>query len=1056
MKGIKKSKKILAVFLTVIMIAALTPLNVLAKQQIYKGNTRSIPKFYRGTELNKLPNIKSDRLKVKSKLDSKLLKLSGKQKKDSGKTKEGIIAEMKALKQIVPSGEYVKVAEKSAYSDVAHVYIKLKTAEGRKIVEPYTFKIVNEDKVNKLLSAWVDTNKLEQLEALDEVVKINTVVQPKTNVDKEGDELHRANIVRGLPNGPTGAGIKVGVISDGVDHLSDSIAKKALTSQITVLSNEVGGDEGTAMLEIVHALAPEAGLYFHDCGSDVMDFNQAIDELAAAGCNIIVDDISWITEPFFEDGIVANHVKQVIEKTGIIYTSSAGNFAQSHYSGLYYNDGSNNNDFSAGKDQKYKNMYVDIQPGQSVTIVLQWDDPFSSSNNDYDLFLRSDGRGNLASSEDKQQGDGSSPLEVIDYYNYTNSTIEARIDINNYKGAAAPKLLNLYIYGDNYLNNVVASNSIFGQAALPEVIAAGAIEVSSSNLIANYSSQGPVVHLNGQTRKKPDVCGAAGVSVTGVGGFPTTFSGTSAAAPHIAAIAALLWSKNSKMTNSEIRNLIANNSVDLGTKGCDDVFGYGRADAYNAYAAMDSTVVYKPAIGVALDRIQVNLKVGEVTNLTATVSPSDATNKNVIWSSNTPLIATVDSNGKITAVGKGTATIKATTIDGGYIASCNVTVIQPVTGVNLDKTQISLKVGEETKLSAAVSPSGASNKNIIWASNNPLIAAVDSNGKVTTAGKGTTTITVTTLDGGYTASCNITVTTETVRYGGASRFETAVQVSNAGWTTSENVVLVNAYGFADALAGVPFAYLKDAPILLTDANSIPKSTMDEITRLGAKNIYILGGTGVVSQNIENDLENKQYNVVRLAGTDRFDTGIKIGNEVMKNNTSKTAIVTTAYNYPDALSIGSYAAIQKYPILYTETNVLSTKTKEFIKNNGITKVIIPGGVGAVSEAAANELRSIGVIVERISGADRYETGLNIVNQFKSSFKNDVILATGSDFPDALAGGVLAAKKQIPILLVDKNYVSDGVKNYIKANGDINMYILGGTGVVPDSVIDFIKK
>jgi len=297
---------------------------------------------------------------------------------------------------------------------------------------------------------------------------------------------------------------------------------------------------------------------------------------------------------------------------------------------------------------------------------------------------------------------------------------------------------------------------------------------------------------------------------------------------------------------------------------------------------------------------------------------------------------------------------------------------------------------------------------------------------------------------------------QTVRYGGASRFETAVQVSNAGWTSSENVVLVNAYGFADALAGVPFAYLKDAPILLTDANSIPKATMDEITRLGAKNIYILGGTGVVSQNIENDLENKQYNVVRLAGTDRFDTGIKIGNEVMKNNTSKTAIVTTAYNYPDALSIGSYAAIQNYPILYTETNVLSTKTKEFIKNNGITKVIIPGGVGAVSEAAANELRSIGVIVERISGADRYETGLNIVNQFKSSFKNDVILATGSDFPDALAGGVLAAKKQIPILLVDKNYVSDGVKNYIKANGDINMYILGGTGVVPDSVIDFIKK
>ena len=476
------------------------------------------------------------------------------------------------------------------------------------------------------------------------------------------------------------------------------------------------------------------------------------------------------------------------------------------------------------------------------------------------------------------------------------------------------------------------------------------------------------------------------------------------------------------------------------------------------YSAVCDITVEKAVSGVRVDKSKVRLELDRAINLTATIYPSDANNKNVTWISSNNSVATVDPYGKVTAVGQGEATITARTEDGGYSESCYVTVIKPVTLVFIYWSHLDLRVGEVVDIDAEVSPADATNRNVIWSSSNPLIATVDNDGKITAVRKGAATITATSSDGPY-ASCEVTVTGETVitpiRYGGASRFETAVKVSNAGWQASQNVVLVNAYGFADALTGVPFAYLKDAPILLTDVNSIPKATSDEISRLGAKNIYILGGTGVISQNVEKELKNKQFNVVRLAGTDRFDTGIQIGNEVMKSNLSKTAVVTTAYNYPDALSISSYAAMQHYPILYTEINVLNPKVKEFIKNNGITKIIIPGGTGAVSETVVTELSKNGITVERISGSDRYETGLNIVKHFKSSFKNDVILATGSDFPDALAGGVLAAKKQIPVLLVDKNYVSDGVKSYIRANGDINMYILGGTGVVPDNVIDFIK-
>lgn len=297
---------------------------------------------------------------------------------------------------------------------------------------------------------------------------------------------------------------------------------------------------------------------------------------------------------------------------------------------------------------------------------------------------------------------------------------------------------------------------------------------------------------------------------------------------------------------------------------------------------------------------------------------------------------------------------------------------------------------------------------------------------------------------------------EEVRYAGGNRFETAVEVSKSGWLSSSDVVLANAYGFADALTGVPFAYIKDAPILLTEANVIPAATRDEMKRLGARNVYILGGVGVVSQEVEDELRGKGYFVYRLAGSNRFETALQVGNAVLKNNQTKTAILTTAYNYPDALAISSYAAMKKYPIIFTEAATLNSKTKEFIKNNGITNIIISGGVGAVSENVEKELKNSGIAVERIAGTDRYNTACNIVSKYKASFKNSIMIATGTDFPDALAGGVLAAKRQIPILLVSKDYVKDEVKNYIYSNCYGYLYVLGGTGVIPDSTVNKIMN
>ena len=144
------------------------------------------------------------------------------------------------------------------------------------------------------------------------------------------------------------------------------------------------------------------------------------------------------------------------------------------------------------------------------------------------------------------------------------------------------------------------------------------------------------------------------------------------------------------------------------------------------------------------------------------VIPADATNQNVSWSSSDATIASVDKNGVVTGIAIGTATITVTTEDGGYTADCVVSVVKkdvtPVTGVKLDKTSASLKVGESLALIATVIPDDATNKNVSWSSSNSKVATVI-NGVVKAVADGKATITVTTEDGGYTSTCEVTVTT---------------------------------------------------------------------------------------------------------------------------------------------------------------------------------------------------------------------------------------------------------------------------------------------------------
>ena len=161
--------------------------------------------------------------------------------------------------------------------------------------------------------------------------------------------------------------------------------------------------------------------------------------------------------------------------------------------------------------------------------------------------------------------------------------------------------------------------------------------------------------------------------------------------------------------------------------------------------------------GVTLNKTVASVAKGKTFTLKAVVTPADATDQRVTWSSYDTGIATVDSAGKVKGVAPGTTTIKVKTRDGGFTAKCKVTVVVPVTGITLDATSVTLKVGKTKTLTATVKPSNATVTGVIWTSDKPAVAKVSSSGKITAVKKGTATITAATKDGGFTATCKVTV-----------------------------------------------------------------------------------------------------------------------------------------------------------------------------------------------------------------------------------------------------------------------------------------------------------
>lgn len=272
---------------------------------------------------------------------------------------------------------------------------------------------------------------------------------------------------------------------------------------------------------------------------------------------------------------------------------------------------------------------------------------------------------------------------------------------------------------------------------------------------------------------------------------------------------------------------------------------------------------------------------------------------------------------------------------------------------------------------------------------------------------------------------------------GESRYDTAGMISLRGWDQAESVVIASGETFPDALAGGPLAYQLNAPILLTYKHRLPSETREFINILEAKQAYILGGVGAIDLYVEKQLRDLGLKITRIGGDDRFQTAAKIADYLP----SDQAIVANGRNFPDALAVAPYAAKNGIPIVLTESADLPETTKEITDEKEET--IIVGGEGVISSHVASDLPSS----TRYGGANRYETAKNIIEGLPLG-KDSAYVATGGNFADALAGSVLAAKDNAPILLVKKDEIPPSIGNLV--NSYPSFSIFGGKNAVSYNV------
>jgi hypothetical protein len=482
-------------------------------------------------------------------------------------------------------------------------------------------KVINAFREYRSVRARMPLNEVAALAARADVSFVAPAVLAQRNyVDIEGDTVHQANKARQV-YGVDGTGVRIGVLSDSVDYLTNSV----VNGFVTILPGQDGmpaTGEGTAMLEIIHILAPGAQLFFATAGGGAANFSNNIVQLRAAGCDIIVDDSAYFDESPFQDGPIAEAVNTVIA-SGALYFSSAGNSGSLDRgtSGAWegdfvsggqapitvYNKVGQFHSFGGGTN------YNTVLPGGSdLRVDLFWSDPLGFSVTDYDLFVL-DQSGNVVASSTIKQAGKQDPYEHLDSLLPNERIVILKVSSSGSSGG----FLHLDV-GRGRLSIGTAGRTR-GHCCSSGAFAVAAVNAQNAypfpfapqDLVESFSSDGPrriffqagglpitpgnFSSTGGTVRQKPDIAAADGVSTDFPLGELNPFFGTSAAAPHAAAIAALVKSFNPTLTPPTIRNILTSSALDIMSPGIDRDSGAG---IVMALAALQATPLIPPTITI--------------------------------------------------------------------------------------------------------------------------------------------------------------------------------------------------------------------------------------------------------------------------------------------------------------------------------------------------------------------------------------------------------------------------------------------------------------------------
>jgi N-acetylmuramoyl-L-alanine amidase len=296
---------------------------------------------------------------------------------------------------------------------------------------------------------------------------------------------------------------------------------------------------------------------------------------------------------------------------------------------------------------------------------------------------------------------------------------------------------------------------------------------------------------------------------------------------------------------------------------------------------------------------------------------------------------------------------------------------------------------------------------------------------------------------------------QTTRLYGATRIETAIEVSKAGWPSADTVLLARADDFPDSLVAIPLAKKLNSPILLTYPTQLDPQVLTEIKRLGATKVILLGTNAVLGSTVSGPLKQAGLAVENIGGADRYATAALIAERV--GGTGQVVVASGEQgNFPDALAIGPYAAVTQSPILLTRASSVPDVTRSEISKlqAGTTgTTIVVGGDGVANATGLTN-------VNRIFGQDRYETAEKVYffaqDKLPGTVNNQgvsqALLVTGQDFPDALVAGALAGKQSEPLFMTSNNYLPATTYSAMSsaANQPLMVTIIGSSGVISDQV------